>query len=168
MAWDKLRFTGKIRHMPEASLATLEEKKNVVMDELNLALKAATTPRVSLGAYTAGEHIPLLANIQQLLRIDLSAIDLSATDGFPAAKRVSLLFLKGVLTYYRELAAKLDRLLQIKDPLQRKRIRKLVGSRDEIETVLEALEDKIEDLEIATNPEVHAAIERLINEAKAP
>jgi hypothetical protein len=78
------------------------------------------------------------------------------------------LFLKGVLTYYREIAAKLDRLLQINEPLQRKRIRKLVGTHDEIESVLEALEDKIEDLEIATSPEVHAAIERLIDEAKAP
>ena len=30
------------------------------------------------------------------------------------------------------------------------------------------VEDKIEDLEIAISPEVHAAIERLIDEAKAP
>jgi uncharacterized protein YeaO (DUF488 family) len=155
--------------MVEPSLATLEEKKSAVMGELNLALKAATTPRVSLGAYTAGERIPLLANIRLLLRIDLSAIDLSAAEPFRQSfEHIRLLFLKGVLTYYRELAAKLDRLLQIKDPLQRKRIRKLVGSRDEIESVLEALEDKIEDLEIATSPEVHAAIERLIDEAKAP
>ena len=62
----------------------------------------------------------------------------------------------------------LDRLLQVKDPLRRKRIPRLVGRRDEIESVLEALEDTIEDLEIATSPEVHAAIEQLIDEAKAP
>jgi hypothetical protein len=78
------------------------------------------------------------------------------------------LFLKRVLTYHREIAAELDRLLQINDPLRRKRIRTIVGRHDEIESVLEALEDKIEDLEIATSPEVHAAIERLIDEAKAP
>jgi hypothetical protein len=155
--------------MAGPSLATLEEQKNAVTGELNLALKAVTTPIVSLGAYTAGKRIPLLAHIRQLLRIDLSAIDLSAAEPFrQPLEHIRLLFLKGVLTYYRELAAKLDRLLQIKDPLQRKRIRDLVGTRDAIESVLEALEDKIEDLEIATSPEVHTAIKQLIDEAKSP
>jgi hypothetical protein len=150
--------------MAEPSLATLEEQKNAVLGELRFVLKAATTPRVPIGAYRAAEHrrLALLDLIRQLIRIGLSAIDLSAAEQLP------LLFLKGVLTYYREIAAMLDRLLQVKDPLQRKRIRKLVGRRDEIESVLEALEDKIEDLEIATSPEVHAAIEQLIDEAKAP
>jgi hypothetical protein len=147
--------------MVGSSLAALEEKKNAVMGELDLALKVGTTPRVPLDTYTATDRSPLLANIRQLLRIDLSAIDLSDPD------QLLLSFLKGALAYHREIAAKLDRLLQINDPLQRKRIRKLVGSRQEIESVLEALEDKIEDLEIATNPEVHAAIERLIDESTA-
>jgi hypothetical protein len=155
------------RSMAESSFAVLEETKNAVMGDLDLAVKVATTPRVSLGAYTAASRIPLLANIRRLLRIDLSAIDSSPED-LPAAKELPPLFLKAVLIYYREIAAKLDRLLQIRDPLQRNRIRKLVGSRQEIESVLEALEDKIEDLEIATNPEVHTAIERLIDEAKTP
>jgi hypothetical protein len=155
--------------MAGLTLAMLEEKKNAVVGELNLALKAARTPRVSLGSYTAGKRIPLLGNIRQLLRIDLSAIDLPAAEPFrQSSEQIRLLFLKGVLTYYRELAAKLDRLLQIKDPLQRKRIRDLVGTRDAIESVLEALEDKIEDLEIATSPEVHTAIKQLIDEAKSP
>jgi hypothetical protein len=153
--------------MAGPNLATLEEQKNAVTGELNFALKAVTTPRFSLGTDTAGKRIPLLASIRQLLRIDLSAIDLSAGEDFPIAKKVTLLFLKGLLTYHRELAAKLDQILQINDPLQRKRIRKLLGTRDEIESVLEALEDKIEDLEIATSPEVYEAIERLIDEAKA-
>jgi hypothetical protein len=156
------------RTMARSGLAELEETKNAVMGDLDLALKVATTPRVSLGAPTAGGRIPLLAHIRQLLRIDVSAIDVSPAGASPAAKQVPLLFLKGVLTYHREIAAHLDRLLQINDPLQRKRLHKLVGSRHEIESVLEALEDKIEDLEIATSPEVHAAIERLIDEAKAP
>jgi hypothetical protein len=154
--------------MAGSSVAVLEETKNTVMGDLDLAVKVATTPRASLGAYTAAGRIPLLAHIRQLLRIDLSAIDVSPPEDLPAAKQLPLLFLKGVLTYHREIAAQLDRLLQMHDPLQRKRIRKLVGSRHEIESVLEALEDKIEDLEIATSPEVHAAIERLIDEAKAP
>jgi hypothetical protein len=133
------------------------------MGELRYALKA-TTPRVSIDANKVGEHLrpALMDTIRQMMRIDLSAIDLSAGEQLP------LLFLNGVLTYHREIAAMLDRLLQVKDPLQRKRIRKLVGRRDEIESVLETIEDKIEDLEIATSPEVHAAIERLIDEAKAP
>jgi hypothetical protein len=154
--------------MAEPSVAMLEEQKNVVMGELDFALQAATTPRASLDAHKASKRRPLLALIRQLLRIDLSALDLSAAGDLPAAKEASLLFLKGVLTYHREIAAELDRLLQIHDPLRRKRIRTIVGRRDEIESVLEALEDKIEDLEIATSPEVHAAIERLIDEAKAP
>ena len=154
--------------MAGSGLAELEEMKNAVMGDLDLALKVATTPRVSRGAHTTGRRIPLLAHIRQLLRIDLSAIDLSPTGDLSAAKQAPLLFLKAVLTYHREVAAQLDRLLQINDPLQRTRIDKLVGSRHEMESVLEALEDKIEDLEIATSPEVHAAIERLIDEAKAP
>jgi hypothetical protein len=141
--------------MAESSLVTWEEKKNVVTGELHLALEAATAPRAR------SRRIPLLANIRQLLRIDLSAIDLSAGEPLP-------MFLKAVLGYHREIAAQLDRLLQVQDPLQRKRIRKLVGTREEITSVLEALEDKIEDLEIAISPEVHAAIEQLIDEAKAP
>ena len=153
--------------MSRVSLTELEEQKNAVMADLALAFKVATTPRVSLGAHTADKRIPLLAHIRQLLRTDLSAIDLSQDEEFPAAKEVLLLFLKALLAYHREIATQVDRLLQIKDPLQRKRIRKLVGSRDEIESVLEALEDQIEDLEIATSPEVRAAIERLIDEAKA-
>jgi hypothetical protein len=156
------------RTMAGSGLAVLEETKNAVMGDLDLALKVATTPRGSLSAHTAGGRISLLAHIRQLLRIDLSAIDLSPAEASPAAKQVPFLFLKGVLTYHREIAAHLDRLLQIHDPLQRKRIHKLVGSRHEIESVLGALEDKIEDLEIATSPEVHAAIEWLIDEAKAP
>jgi hypothetical protein len=156
------------RSMAGASFAVLEETKNAVMGDLDLAVKAATTPRVALGAYTAEGRIPLLAHIRQLLRIDLSAIDVSPTEDLLAAQQLPLLFLKGVLTYHREIAAQLDRLLLMNDPLQRKRIRKFVGSLQEIESALEALEDKIEDLKIATSPEVHAAIERLIDEAKAP
>jgi hypothetical protein len=156
------------RSMTVSILAALEEQKSAVMGELDLALQIATTPRVSLGAYTAGDRIPLLANVRQLLRLDLSTLDLFPAEDLPASKQLHLSFLKGVLTYHREIAAKLDHLLQIRDPLQRKRIRKLIGSRNEIESVLEALEDKIEDLEIATNPEVHAAVERLIDEAKVP
>jgi hypothetical protein len=154
--------------MAELSLAKIEEQKNVVMGELRFAFQAATTPRTILDAHKGSKRLPLLAHIRQLLRIDLSALDLSAAGDFPAAKEVALLFLKRVLTYHREIAAELDRLLQINDPLRRKRIRTIVGRHDEIESVLEALEDKIEDLEIATSPEVHAAIERLIDEAKAP
>jgi hypothetical protein len=154
--------------MADSSLAMLEETKNAVMGELDLALKVATTPRASLGTYTATGRIPTLAHIRQLLRVDASAIDVSGKD-FPAAYReLPLNFLKLVLEYHREIAAKLDRLLQVRDPLQRKRIYRLVGSRDEIESVLEALEDKIEDLEIATDPEVRAGIEQLIDETKAP
>jgi hypothetical protein len=156
------------RNMAESSFAALEETKNAVMGDLDLAFKVATTPRVSLGAHTPTRRIPLLQNIRHLLRIDLSAIDLFPPEVSPAAQEVPLLFLQGVLTYHRELASRLDCLLQIHDPLRQKRIRKLVGSRQEIESVLEALEDKIEDLEIATSLEVHTAIERLIDEAKAP
>lgn len=150
------------------SLAALEETKNAVMGELDLALKVGTAPRVPSGTRTAPDRSPLLAYIRELLRIDLSAIDLSPAEDLPAAQQLSLSLLKTVLTNHREIAAKLDYLLQIRDPLQRKRIHKIIGSHAEIEAVLEALEDKIEDLEIATNPEVHAAIERLIHEAKAP
>jgi hypothetical protein len=153
--------------MAGASLAVLEETKNAVMGDLTLALKAATTPRLSLGPYTAAGRIPLLANIRQLLRIDISAIDIFPAGASPEETQLTFLFLEGLLAYHREIAAKLDRLLQINDPLQRKRIQKLIGNRHEIESVLEALEDKIEDLEIATNPEVRTAIERLIDDAKA-
>jgi hypothetical protein len=152
--------------MPEPTLATFEGKSNIVIGGLGLVLAATTAPRVSTNEYKTVERLRLLALVRQLLRIDLS--DFPPADDFPAVTQVPQLFLKGVLTYYREIAAKLDRLLQINEPLQRKRIRKLVGTHDEIESVLEALEDKIEDLEIATSPEVHAAIERLIDEAKAP
>jgi len=155
--------------MAGSSLAVLEETKKVVMGDLDLAFKVATSPKASLGADTATHRLPLLAHIRQLLRIDLSTIDLSADEPFrESVEQIRLLFLKGALTYYRDLAAKLDHFLQIRNPLQRKRIRKLLGSRDEIESVLEALEDKIEDLEIATSPEVQDALERLIDEAKAP
>jgi hypothetical protein len=152
--------------MPEPTLTTFEGKSNIVIGGLGLVLAATTAPRASISVYKTVERLRLVALIRQLLRIDLS--DFPAADDFPAATQVPLLFLKRVLTYYREIAAMLDRLLQIDDPLQRKRIRKLVGTHDELESVLEALEDKIEDLEIATSPEVHAAIERLIDEAKAP
>ena len=160
--------------MVQLSLETIEEHKNTVMGELRLVLGATTPPKVPMGDSRAVElrRLPLLDQIRQLLRIDLSAIDLSAAGDDPAIKQTvqqtAMLFLKAVLKYYRELAAKLDRLLQIQDPLQRQRIRKLVGRRDAIESVLDALEDKIEDLEIATSPEVYAAIEQLIDEAKSP
>jgi hypothetical protein len=154
--------------MARSSLAELEETKNAVMGELDVVFKIGTPLRFPPDTYTATDRSPLLSHIRQLLRIDLSAIDLSTSEGSPADKQLSLAFLKTVLTYHREIATKLDHLLQIRDPLQRKRIRKIIGSPSEIEAVLEALEDKIEDLEIATNPEVHAAIEQLIDEAKAP
>jgi hypothetical protein len=158
----------KSRHMAVASFAALEETKNAVMGDLNRAFRAATTPRAPRGTSTAAGRIPLLAHIRELLRVDLSAIDVSPTEDVPTAREFFPIFLNAVLNYHREIAAQLDRLLQINDPLQRKRLRKLIGSRQEIESVLEALEDKIEDLEIATSPEVYAAIERLIDEAKAP
>jgi hypothetical protein len=145
----------------------LEGQSKIVIGGLGLVLAATTAPRASIGVYKTVEGLRFLALIRQLLRIDLSAIDPAPGD-FPGTEQLSMSFLKGVLTYYREMAAMLDRLLQINDPLKRKRIRKLVGTHDEIVSVLEALEDKIEDLEIATSPEVHAAIERLIDEAKAP
>jgi hypothetical protein len=159
---DSLSFLKKSRHMPEPSLTALEEKTNIVLGGLRLVVAATTGPRGSIRAYKAVERLRLLACIRQLLRIDLSAIDLSA------AEQLSLVFLRGVLTYYREIATSLDRLLQVEDPRQRKRIRKLVGTREAIESVLETLEDKIEDLEIATSPEVCTAIEQLIDEAKSP
>jgi hypothetical protein len=148
--------------VPEPTLTALEEKTNIVIGGLHLVLAATTAPRKSIGAYKAVEHLRLLALIRQLMRIDLSAIDVSAAEQLPQ------LFLKGALTYYREIAAFLDRLLQVEDPRQRKRIRDLVGTRNAIKSVLEALEDKIEDLEIATSPEVRTAIEQLIDEVKAP
>ena len=142
----------------------LEEQTNAVMGELHLVLKAATTPKVPVGAHRAAEphRLALLDSIRQLLRMDLSAIEVSAADEVPAveqaAQQAALSFLKGVLTYYRELAAMLDRLLQADAPWQRRRIRKLVGRRDEVASVLKALKDKIEDLEIATSPEVRATV----------
>ena len=154
--------------MPGSSLAVLEETKNLVMGELDLALKVATAPQVSLGQDTATRRLSLLASIRQMLGIDLSTIDFSQTGGFPAAKEAAIVFLKAVLAYHREIAAVLERLLRIKDPLRRNRIRKLIGPHNEIESVLEALEDKIEDLEIATSSEVQTAIDRLIDEAKTP
>jgi hypothetical protein len=156
------------RSMAGSSLSVLEETKNMVMADLDLTLKAVRTLQVSRGTHAATRRTPLLAHIRQLLRIDLSTIDLSPTQDAHGRAQLLLMFLKGVLTYHREVAAHLERFLQINDPLRRNRIHKLIGSRQEIETVLEALEDKIEDLEIATSPEVHAAIERLIDEAKAP
>jgi hypothetical protein len=154
--------------MGDSNLAVLEETKNAVIGDLDLTFKVATTPSISLGTYTAAGRIHLLANIRRLLRLDLSDVDIAPAEDAHPAKQLTLVFLTGVLAYHREIAAKLDRLLQIHDPLQQKRIRKLVGSRQAIESVLEALEDKIEDLEIATSPEVHATIEQLIDEAKAP
>lgn len=127
--------------MPESSLEVLEEIKNLVMGDLDLALKVITAPR----------HLPLLASIRQMLRRDLSTISRSST-----------------LHDYREIADQLDRMLQMNDPLRRARLCELIGPRHEIEAVLEALEEMIEDLEIATSPQVHAAIERLIDEAKTP
>jgi len=152
--------------MEGSNLAVLEETKNVVMGDLDLALKVAMAPHVSRSEYTAARRLPLLAHIRQLLQIDCSTIDFSQTGGFPAAKETAIVFLKAVLAYHREISAELERLLQIKDPLRRNRIRKLIGPYNEIESVLEALEDKIEDLEIATSSEVQTAINRLIDEAK--
>ena len=50
--------------MPGSSLAVLEETKNLVMGELDLALKVATAPQVSLGQDTATRRLPLLAYIR--------------------------------------------------------------------------------------------------------
>ena len=143
--------------MPESILTTLEGKTNVFIGGLRLALAAATAPRVPIGAYKAAEDLrpSLLPNIRQLVRIDLSAVQEPWS-------------LKAVLTYSREIAGILDRLVQVEDLRQCKRIRYLVGTREAIESVLKTLEDKIEDLEIATSPEVRAALEQLIDEAKAP
>jgi hypothetical protein len=148
--------------MAALNLATFAEHQQTITDGLRMAEEIATTPRGAIGAARTGTRMPLLTNIRELLRIDLSASDVSADDP------LVLSFLKGVLAYDREMATRLTRLLQVTDPLLRARLRKLVGTREEIESVLEALEDTIEDLEIATSPEVHAAIEQLIDEAKAP
>jgi hypothetical protein len=148
--------------MAALNLATFAAHQHTITDEPRMAEEIATTPRGITGAARTGTRMPLLTNIRELLRIDLSASDMSPDD--PLFRSC----LQGVLAYHREMAAKLDRLLQVTDPLQRTRLRKLVGPREEIKSVLEALEDTIEDLEIATNPEAHAAIKQLIDEAKAP
>jgi hypothetical protein len=154
--------------MAGSSLAVLEEKKNLVRGELDLARKVVTTPRAALGADRVVGRIPLLEHVRQLLRIDFSEVDLFQDHGLPAAKEVLLLTVKALLAFHRNVAVELDRLVQTKDSLERRRIQRFIGSRQEIESLLEAVEDRIEDLEIATSPEVHAALERLIDEAKAP
>jgi hypothetical protein len=152
--------------MPELTLAAVEETKNIINEGLDLVLAATTAPQRSTGAYKAAKRIPFLARIREMLRVDLSEVELSGPD--QRVNQIILNMLKSWLEVHRNVAAKLEHLLQVKDPGQRKRIRDLVGSRGAIESVLEAVEDRIEDLEIATNPEVRAAIEQLIDEAKAP
>jgi hypothetical protein len=122
--------------------------------KITVSAAVATTPRAAIPAYKAAQQLRLspLKNLRQLARIDLFAVE-------------EPWVLKALLAHYREMATLLDRLLQVGDRRQRKCSRDLVGPPHAIKSVLEAIEDKIENLEIATSPEVNAAIEELIDEA---
>jgi alkanesulfonate monooxygenase SsuD/methylene tetrahydromethanopterin reductase-like flavin-dependent oxidoreductase (luciferase family) len=135
------------------SISRLEPKTHMALGGLHLFVGAATAPRANVRAMAVVRVIApdLLADVRELARTDLSAIE--------DADQLTQL-----LQRYREIATFLERLLEIQQTRPRRRLVELLGTPAQIESVLEAIEEKIEDLEIATSPEVHTGLERLIAE----
>ncbi|MGH8065137.1 MAG: hypothetical protein ACRERE_07815 [Candidatus Entotheonellia bacterium] len=143
--------------MPEATITVLQPKTHIALGGLHLLVGAATAPRANVRAMMVVRALgpEILAGLRQLTRTDLSGIE-------------DVGQLERLLKQYREIATVLERLLEIQQTKPRQRIVELLGTPAQIESVLEAIEEKIEDLEIATNPDVHAGIKRLIAEVKSP
>jgi hypothetical protein len=135
---------------------TLEPKTHLALGGLHFFVGAATAPRPNTHAMMVVRALgpDLLADVRQLARTDLSGID-------------DVGQLKRLLEQYREMATFLEQLLEIQQPKPNHRIVALLGTPAQIESVLETLEDKIEDLEIATDSDTRAGIERLIAEVKS-
>jgi len=97
----------------------------------------------------------ILSDLKHLVRRDLSAIEDIPT-------------LTELLQTYRRIAEVIELILERQKSTPSPKLLELLGTPEQLEAIVEAVEEKIEDLEIATNPEVHAAIESLIVEVTSP
>jgi hypothetical protein len=149
--------------MAGESITTLEPEAHMALGSLHLLVGAATAPRADVRTTTIIKTLgpQLLTKLRTLARRDLSAVE-------------DVSQLSHLLDQYRQIAIVLERLLGLQQKMEEKaqqikprpRLVGLLGTPAQIESVLEEIEDTIENLEIATNPEVHAGLERLIAEVK--
>jgi hypothetical protein len=142
--------------MAAEPITTLQPKTHMALGGLHLFVGAATAPRTNIRAMMVVRALgpELLDDLRQLARTDLSGIE-------------DIGQLTYLLHQYREIATFLEQLLEIQRPEPRHRIVALLGTPAQIESVLEAIEEKIEDLEIATDSDVRRGIEGLIAEVKS-
>jgi len=143
--------------LPRTTITTLQSNTHVVLGELHLVFGAATapreTPKARLVLTTFAPKI--LSDLKHLVRRDLSAIEDIPT-------------LTELLQTYRRIAEVIELILERQKSTPSPKLLELLGTPEQLEAIVEAVEEKIEDLEIATNPEVHAAIESLIVEVTSP